>query len=90
MWTVGCLAGRSEVVVNNGGEGAGGSLPWLKTIALDLFSTFLETCQSLQGLRGYTMMGNVYTETAQQQSRTQHSRAGGKGGESIKTFVFVP
>lgn len=65
-----------------GGKGPDGSLPRLKTIALDLFSTFLEMHPSLRGLRGYTMMGNVYTEPAQQESRTQHSRAGGKGGES--------
>lgn len=58
------------------GEEAGGSLPWMKTIALDVFSTFLEMCRSLQGLRGHTMMGNVYngTSTATKQGTAQQSR----------------
>ena len=72
------------------GEEAGGSLPWLKTIALDLFGTFLETCQSLQGLRGYTMMGNVSREPAQQQSRAQNRRAGGTKEESPSRSLCLP
>lgn len=56
-------------------EGRGvGNLPWPRTIALDLCGTFLKTHESLRGLRGHTMMGNVYVKPAQQQSRAWPSR----------------
>lgn len=67
-----------------------GNLPWVRTIVLDLLGTFVKSCQSLQGLRGYTMMGNVYVEPAWQESRAWLSSAHGQRGESLRTSVLAP